>query len=436
MAGLDPTKLLQEAIKAVPALKYALGIVGVVSAIAIVASLGISFQVAVFGTIVMLLLMTLLVVFSKLTTIAPPLFVTPVLVFMWSSLVLTIATALLLFSSVFFRWPVDLHTWIASGPIPPTTSAPRQTEEAHAKEHQAQELVTVGKQQQERQQYAEAWKSFTQAATLAPSAPDVRTAQEDLAMDWLRNIVLNQDQQFSDIINQIEPTLDRGILTATEPSRKADLQAHLGWAMFLRTRDGEHVASPESAYQKAVSFDPHNPYAHAMLGHWLLWNNGDAITAKQHFDAALASGRAEEYVRTLQLAALANSHNDILNLELVRVANDMRKRHPETKPDARYLSDIWGVYYFALTHGSEMKQLVQIIPPDEHLTTLHWLFDEDFVHEEGKRQTLLYYVGLLQEASGRPTEARQTLKTLSQALAGQAGTLAELTQTALKRLGK
>jgi hypothetical protein len=185
-----------------------------------------------------------------------------------------------------------------------------------------------------------------------------------------------------------------------------------------------------------LSFDPHNPYAHAMLGHWLLWNNGDATTAKQHFDAALASGRAEEYVRTLQLAALANSHNDILNLELVRVANDMRKRHPETKLDARYLSDIWGVYYFALTHGPKMKQLVQIIPPDEHLATLYWLFDEDFVHEEGKRQTLLYYVGLLQEASGRPTEARQTLKTLSQALAGQAGTLAELTQTALKRLGK
>lgn len=110
MATITPIQLLREAIKTVPAVKYALGIVGIMSAIAIAASFGIGLQVAMLGTVVMLFLMVMLVIFSKLTTIAPPLFLLRVVVFRWPSLVLTIVTAFLLCSSVFFRWPVNLQT--------------------------------------------------------------------------------------------------------------------------------------------------------------------------------------------------------------------------------------------------------------------------------------------------------------------------------------
>src|SRR5258707_13771063 len=60
-----PPSVLKQAIKAVPAVKYALGIGGIISIIAIVRGFGIDFRVAVVGTVVMLVLMTVLLVFAK-----------------------------------------------------------------------------------------------------------------------------------------------------------------------------------------------------------------------------------------------------------------------------------------------------------------------------------------------------------------------------------
>ena len=63
---MQPAKVLNEAIKAVPAVKYALGIGGVIALIAIVKGFGIDYRVAGFGAVIMLVLMTMLVVFAKL----------------------------------------------------------------------------------------------------------------------------------------------------------------------------------------------------------------------------------------------------------------------------------------------------------------------------------------------------------------------------------
>jgi hypothetical protein len=64
MAPLSsPVEVLKRPTKAVPAVKYALGIAGIVAAIAIVAGFRINFRIAVFGTVIMFVLMTVLVVF-------------------------------------------------------------------------------------------------------------------------------------------------------------------------------------------------------------------------------------------------------------------------------------------------------------------------------------------------------------------------------------
>jgi hypothetical protein len=110
---LQPFTILKQAIRAVPAVKYALGVAGIVSTVAIIKAFGISMQVAVIGFVITLVLMVTLVVFAKMTTTASQHFFTPVLVLMWSFLCLTIITAFFLLSSVFFRWPVDLHNWIS-----------------------------------------------------------------------------------------------------------------------------------------------------------------------------------------------------------------------------------------------------------------------------------------------------------------------------------
>jgi hypothetical protein len=112
LLNFPPYRILQEAIRAVPAVKYALGVTGIVAAIAIVKSFGIDLRLAVFGTIVTFVLMVVLVIFAKFSTMAPHHFLRPILVLVWSFLTLTIAAASLLFTSVFFKHPVDLQAWL------------------------------------------------------------------------------------------------------------------------------------------------------------------------------------------------------------------------------------------------------------------------------------------------------------------------------------
>src|SRR5687768_9470031 len=89
---LAPFRILREATRAVPAVRYALGVAGIVAVVAIVSAFGIGYRVAFVGALLTFVLMVVLVVFAKLTTTAPPHFLMPVKVLMWSFLVLFIAT--------------------------------------------------------------------------------------------------------------------------------------------------------------------------------------------------------------------------------------------------------------------------------------------------------------------------------------------------------
>lgn len=57
-----PPSVLKQAINAVPAVKYALGVGGIISVIAIVRGFRIDFRVALLGAVVMLVLMAVLLV--------------------------------------------------------------------------------------------------------------------------------------------------------------------------------------------------------------------------------------------------------------------------------------------------------------------------------------------------------------------------------------
>lgn len=107
-------RVLIAAIRAVPSVKYALGVAGVVSAIAVVRALDLSLTVAGFGAVVMFVLMTALVVFSALTRLAPHRLAIPATLLLYAAIVLTVATSTLLFTSVFFMWPIDLQFWLIS----------------------------------------------------------------------------------------------------------------------------------------------------------------------------------------------------------------------------------------------------------------------------------------------------------------------------------
>lgn len=114
MPTISPIQILRESTRAVPAVKWALGVAGVVAVIGIVAALRIDLRIAVFGAVIIVFLMVLLVVFARLSTLkAHTVFTAPIAFLLWSSMILTVGSALLLSSSVFFRWPMNLQHLVA-----------------------------------------------------------------------------------------------------------------------------------------------------------------------------------------------------------------------------------------------------------------------------------------------------------------------------------
>src|SRR5580658_6581886 len=87
----NPLIILKSAIKAVPAVKYALGIGGIVAVVAIVKSFGLGFKVAAFGTIVMIVLMSILLLFATAAGQKSSHPQVPALVFTWFCLMLFMA---------------------------------------------------------------------------------------------------------------------------------------------------------------------------------------------------------------------------------------------------------------------------------------------------------------------------------------------------------
>jgi hypothetical protein len=108
-------QVLREAIKAVPSVKYALAVAGILAAASIAMTCLSNWVVALLAAIGTLLLMVVMVVFARLSTSAPEDFRLPVLVLTWFALLLLIVWAAGLTSSVFAGWPIRGIVIMGSG---------------------------------------------------------------------------------------------------------------------------------------------------------------------------------------------------------------------------------------------------------------------------------------------------------------------------------
>jgi tetratricopeptide (TPR) repeat protein len=310
------------------------------------------------------------------------------------------------------------------------------------------ESLAVETSQQAAGDFARAWATLQDAAKLADEGGKlatimgrldetrqrVRLRQEDLAMAWLRDARPGPGRAFSDIVTPVLPVLERGLLGATD-LRKADLLAHLGWADFLRTRDDGVIRNPETRYREALQLDPGNPYAHANLGHWILWQNGTLEAAQREFSAALESGQAREYVRRMQIGALQNRQSVETDAEILRVVNDMRKNKESIDTGTR--ARVFSIYAFTFgRNAAAERKLVLSIPPTEHLEMFQSLFyDQDF--DPSKRPIRQVYLATLQEAAGRPDNALRTLQSVRVELRSEtAGNLARVVDAGIARLSR
>ena len=123
---LSPEGLIQAASKAHPGFRYAVVVGGIMGIVAVVSRYGISPATLVFGSIIIVVLMVLFLVFSQIAVAAKEHFSVPGTVLIWSYLVISILTALFLFLSAFFNGPLPLRDYIIRqlGPLAtPTPSA-------------------------------------------------------------------------------------------------------------------------------------------------------------------------------------------------------------------------------------------------------------------------------------------------------------------------
>jgi HEAT repeat protein len=259
----------------------------------------------------------------------------------------------------------------------------RTVGDIRAQHRQVVELLKLGKDQQAARDYTAAWASFAKAAKAAQAGGEIakllgslsadqrrtREARENLAMVWAEDVHVPEGKTFSDVVDKLIPVLTRGA-EGTTGVREADLLAHIGWANFLRSRDGVLNLAIEEKYREALQIDPANPYAHAMWGHWLIVDGNHLREAKQHFAAAVKSGRERPFVRQYQLAALEWVGEDENKMELIRVCNDMRKDHePLSQEDRRRILS----HTIFLYMEAPRAKLAEILPADEDLATYRWL---------------------------------------------------------------
>jgi hypothetical protein len=297
---------------------------------------------------------------------------------------------------------------------------------------QLSSLLASEKLEAQSNDYPSAWRSLDQAAKLDPDSADVRDAQENLALQWLDNVSISEGGKFSDITDKLDPVLTKGIAASKSPRHQADLEAHLGWSYFLRSRENGSGPDPAATYADAVKKDSDNPYAQSMWGHWILWNHGSIGDTDAHFAAALSSNRERAFVRRLQLSAFLNDHDDAADEEIVRIANTIRKEQGTVPADIR--QKIFSLYYRKLIPaGAGTPRFINAVPPAEHVATFHWLFDSLALGNSN----ILERTGclsVLEEAAGQRADAKAGYDALRKQLAGNPGSLLTTAEAGSKRL--
>lgn len=298
--------------------------------------------------------------------------------------------------------------------------------EAGERQRHVAELRAVAEQQRKSADYAAAWATFNEATKAAEQGSylvnitgrldqvrlDLRTAQEDLAMAWLRDVSVPSGSTFSTVVDPLVTVVTRGVVGSTG-TRKADLLGHLGWAYFLKSRDGSATASPEEPYRQALQIDAANPFAHAHWGHWIMWRHGSFAEASQHFAAAVASGRERPYVRRLQIAAMRLFVTAETRRGLLETVNEMRKNNEPI--DAATRRAVFSIYYSALNSEESLQRVLTELPPLDHIATIRALFfDADFDPARAPLRDAM--IALLQEAAGAPGDALATWRTVQVAV--------------------
>jgi hypothetical protein len=349
-------------------------------------------------------------------------------------------------------------------PSPAVTAAPvtspapgdlrRQAEkvvlelQAAERARQVDTLLAEAATQRGRGQVTAAMATLARARELAPDSDTVRRAQAEQAIEWIRNVRFESEigrPLFVETVTAALAVVDASLAAATG-TRRADLLAHAGWANYLLWLNGSltgiwvpslsRETDPTGRCREALAIDPENPFANAMLAHWAFRQKRDLPGARRLFDTALRAMRELVYVRNLQWSTFGTQGAPRDEHELVRVADDMRRRGERlNRAQAGTLYSPYSSITRAYSDDKERQALLDVLPPDDHIATVGWALEDYATQTDGvsPRATMRFIVALLHEKAGRADQAVTELRALDQALPSQ-NTMRQSVQAELARL--
>jgi hypothetical protein len=247
----------------------------------------------------------------------------------------------------------------------------------HQQERSAQ--LALAETQAAQGDYQASVETCTELLKADPLDREALDRQLNTTMLWAENFsVLVPDGQSATepagrALDAMMSILESG-LTRSKGARAADVQAHLGWAHWLNQHIAEREFGPaaEQNMRAALATDPSNVYANAMLGNWMLQNNGNFAEAVQHLNTAVASGKVRPWVRLMQLGGLSSYEHSGARAELVRAANAMRLGGEPLSPDEkRRVFDI--CCNITGAEPGELAESLGAVAPQDAWETYVWL---------------------------------------------------------------
>jgi len=139
----------------------------------------------------------------------------------------------------------------------------------------------------------------------------------------------------------------------------------------------------------------------------------------------------------VHLAALLWRREPELEVEAIRVANEMRSGGEGMRVGTPEGSDawrLWNIYYSRLVARHEKPQFLSALSPADHLATFLWLYPEDQLPKD-KNFLYLYILAQLQELNGDRINALASYRQLRRGLGNETGRLVDDSDAAIKRLG-
>jgi len=242
------------------------------------------------------------------------------------------------------------------------------------------QMFATAKSQADRREYESAFRTDQDLLKMDAANRTAMDQQVDAAMGWLDNFHVvaaegNSAEKLAGArLAEIMPVLDAGLARANgQPSRTADILAHIGWGHWLNQKLAQQEFGPaaEQDLRRALQIDPSNVFAHAMLGNWMLQTGGSTEEALRHFQMAVESNEARPLVRALQLGVLVYPRDRETRLALIRLADEMRRN--SEKLDDGEKNRILAAYDPTVNSAEELSETLSAVPPGDAWATYLWL---------------------------------------------------------------